>query len=267
MLINTRNKQFLVFIGCLLLSFIAGMLFCTTKNVATENDLYAIGIKHKSDKIHHHGYYRFYSMFLPRNIDSILEIGIADKHSLPLWLEYFPTAFVYGIDINLAETGTRYKVFKADQSNLQNLIAVRQQINKPVNVIIDDGSHIPEHQILSFAYLFANLLSDGGVYIIEDIECGYWKRGDIYNYKTSYGPFNAMNLVNIFNHIIHLLNREYISAADQASINNMLPTYIDIALINSISTITFGQNCIIIKKKTPHEYKFVNRKYRYAENL
>ena len=41
---------------------------------------------------------------------------------------------------------------------------------KKVELIVDDGSHVPEHQILSFNFLFKNLLSPGSTYIIEDIE-------------------------------------------------------------------------------------------------
>ena len=33
--------------------------------------------------------------------------------------------------------------------------------------------------------------------------------------------------------------------------------------IDAISTITFGQNCIIIKKKEEYEYLYNNREYRF----
>ena len=42
------------------------------------------------------------------------------------------------------------------------------------DVIIDDGSHIPWHQIFTLETIFDTFLKDGGVYIIEDIETSYW---------------------------------------------------------------------------------------------
>ena len=38
-------------------------------------------------------------------------------------------------------------------------------------------------------------------------------------------------------------------------------------IVDQISTITFGQNCIIIKKKEIFEYKYVNRKYRFPKMI
>ena len=50
-----------------------------------DNDLYAAGIKYKTDKLTHHGYHRFYDFLLKpyknKNI-KMLEVGIDDKKSL-----------------------------------------------------------------------------------------------------------------------------------------------------------------------------------------
>jgi len=40
-----------------------------------------------------------------------------------------------------------------------------------VEIIIDDGSHRADHQIISFKHLFHNNLLSGGVYAIEDCHC------------------------------------------------------------------------------------------------
>ena len=47
---------------------------------------------------------------------------------------------------------------------------------KKFDVIIDDGSHIPWHQIFTLETMFDTFLKDGGVYIIEDMETSYWDR-------------------------------------------------------------------------------------------
>jgi len=51
---------------------------------------------------------------------------------------------------------------------------VVSKIKHPVCFINDDGSHVPEHQLFSFDYLFHELLMPGGTYIIEDVETSYW---------------------------------------------------------------------------------------------
>jgi hypothetical protein len=90
-------------------------------------------------------------------------------------LEYFPHSYIYGIDINEKKKGERYEILKADQSSTQQLRSVvEKSIHHPIFFIIDDGSHVPEHQISSFDYLFQEVLMPGGTYIIEDIETSYW---------------------------------------------------------------------------------------------
>lgn len=81
----------------------------------------------------------------------MLEIGVDRSHSLHMWLEYYPAAFIYGIDINISSSGERYRIFKADQSQprvLQRI--VESELKHPLFLILDDGSHIPEHQVTSF---------------------------------------------------------------------------------------------------------------------
>ena len=60
-----------------------------------------------------------------------------------------------------------------------------------------------------------------------------------------YGHNHKLNLINIFQNMLHLINREFINTNN---INNIKSEFIPIEIIDSISTITFGQNCIIIQK-------------------
>jgi hypothetical protein len=41
------------------------------------------------------------------------------------------------------------------------------------DIVIDDGSHLPRHQLVSFCALFP-FVRPGGLYIIEDIESSYY---------------------------------------------------------------------------------------------
>jgi len=136
------------------------------------NRMYELGVKYDTDKITHHRYDTSFDMFLSGMYDtsgSMLEIGIDNGKSLKMWLELFPNAHIYGMDINQGYSGERYTVMRGDQSKSADLHTVYSTIQENnVFFINDDGSHIPEHQLLTFNTLFP-ALREGGVYIIEDI--------------------------------------------------------------------------------------------------
>lgn len=110
---------------------------------------------------------------------TMIEIGVQHGGSLQMWKRYLhPGSTVVGIDIYAAckkyeEDGIR--IFIGDQSDHDFLASVIAEIG-PVDYILDDGSHIPHHQIASFDYLFRNGLKDGGVYLCEDCHTSYWPR-------------------------------------------------------------------------------------------
>jgi hypothetical protein len=163
-------------------------------------------------------------------------------------------------------SGDRFTIFKYDQSNKQHLNELINKIGyKELDFILDDGSHIPEHQIMSFNILF-DLVKDGGIYIIEDIETSYWKNGGLYGYNTNYGYKHDMNINNVFSKVLHLMNKEFINENDYLELTKDFH-YILQKNIDAISTITFCQNCIIIKKKQEYEYMYNNREYRFENRI
>lgn len=125
-------------------------------------------------------YYERYLAPLRDKRITILEIGIGGHHvaeggeSLRMWRDYFPRALIYGIDIfdKRAVEEQRIRVFQGDQSDERFLGEVVSQTG-PLDVIIDDGSHVNEHVITSFRYLFPHL-KEGGLYFIEDLQSSYW---------------------------------------------------------------------------------------------
>ena len=123
---------------------------------------------------------------------NVLEIGIGTKNvmshivgnhyvpgaSLRSWKEYFTNAQIFGLDIDKSVLfeDDRIKCFYADQSSAQSLDEAITKIHeftkeKDINfdIILDDGSHIKEHMILSYLSL-NKYLKTGGIYIIEDIK-------------------------------------------------------------------------------------------------
>jgi spermidine synthase len=202
-----------------------------------------------TDKVQYHGYHYFYPRFLESFREEsfrMLEIGYGDGESAKAWLEYFPNAEIMVMDIDVTRIDGRLKVMKADQSNISDLQTVAGFIKK-AKFIIDDGSHHPVHQLETFEYFFRNLLEPGGVYIIEDIECSYWNpKETIYGYQVGY-----FSLMDHLKNYVDIINHEYTGK------NNDL----------GISSVTFGQNCVVITKRTEKEEEYFNRTYRFEWKL
>lgn len=230
--------------------------------------MYALGKIHYTDKIHHHGYNRFYEDYLNKYRNkqfNFLEIGMDYGESMKLWRDYFKSANIYGLEIQQEYKEGRINVIKGDQSNLTDLKNLVKITNK-CDVILDDGSHVPEHQLISFNYLFEKCLSEGGVYIIEDIETSYWKKGNLYGYPIKSGPNSSNNIVNIFKDILPIVNREFLVESEKEKLYNN--KYINKFALDNISSINFGMNCIIIKKMSKFEKnKFFDRSYRFKKFL
>ena len=213
-----------------------------------------LGETYNTDKVTHHHYDECYASYLEKFEDkktSILEIGLEPgwgKASLCLWLDLFPNMYIYGLDRGTPdEESERYSIFQCDQSNISDLKRCKEKINHPVSIIIDDGSHIPEHQLLSFNELFP-LLEVGGVYVIEDIETSYWTKEGLYGYETRYGKGHPKSIVEIFKNAVDGVNVEF-SLSTEGEVEHQ----------KQIGSITFAQNCIIITKR---EYEY--RAYRFG---
>ena len=131
-----------------------------------------------------HGYLPFYARYLGpirmrRNV--VVEIGVGNYESpvpggsLKLWRDYFPRSVVAGVDIapKVVELGSRVRFFQADQSSADDLAGVVDALGGRLDVVIDDGSHVGEHQWTSFRALFP-AVAPGGWYVLEDLSTSYW---------------------------------------------------------------------------------------------
>lgn len=125
-----------------------------------------------TDKNSTHSYGDLYELlFTPikDKVKNLLEIGVYSGASVQVWSEYFPHAHIDGVDITLANLkfgidNPRITFHQADGT----IEETAKMLNQKYDVIIDDGSHYPEHQISSFE-VFAPYLEPGGIYVIEDI--------------------------------------------------------------------------------------------------
>jgi FkbM family methyltransferase len=152
------------------------------KNI-NSNSLESLCIKYNSDKVDNfHTYkginycniYEKYFYQIKYKVTKFVEIGIKDACSLKMWKEYFPNAIIYGIDIDpkcKQYEEDRIKCFIGDQNDEKFLLNIKDIIGD-YDILLDDGSHITEHQIKSFDILYENCRNNG-YYIIEDLKCSY----------------------------------------------------------------------------------------------
>jgi predicted O-methyltransferase YrrM len=176
-----------------------------------------LGELNYSDRVEHGYTYLYDEIFAPyRYKDTrVLEIGYARGRGTRMLAEFFPRGTVHSFDIepNMQHYGNltkelkkRIKLYKGDQSDPESIQAVLQQVyDGPKNaakrgyrqfdLIIDDGSHRPEHQQISFEKLWPEVVA-GGLYIIEDFH-PFYKEGQ---HKTVSWLFDMVHKLNKWGH-------------------------------------------------------------------
>src|ERR1700755_181033 len=181
---------------------------------------------------------------------TILEIGVQNGGSLEIWASYFDKArAIVGVDIDpgcgaLKYDDPRISVITGDAK----LNDTRESIEKKsssFDIVIDDGSHMSKDVIATFLSLFP-LLAPTGIYIIEDLQCSYWKEfgGELF------APYSA---ISFFKTLVDTTNQEHWSLdrpaaallrpfADQVGIE--LP----MTHLEQIESVTFLNSMCMVRK-------------------
>lgn len=143
-----------------------------------------LGSKYGTDKRkRRHNYLEVYErLFESKQIEHLLEMGVHRMYSHKLWLEYFPKAHIYGLDIReynstdipsvIARENPMFHLASVDCGDKEELCAWADEQSVQFDVIIDDASHLSSHQIVAYETLWG-YVSPGGYYIVEDIHCAY----------------------------------------------------------------------------------------------
>jgi hypothetical protein len=176
----------------------------------------------------------------------LLEIGVggyADRiggESLNAWQCYFPFATVVACDIKDKKqlAAPRTRIYQLDQSSTGQLEDLRRK-ELAFDIIIDDGSHLSAHQILTFRELFP-ALKPGGLYIIEDVQTSYWSFDGWDGAPVTSADFQR-TCVGYFLRLASYINRAEFTSEEGLNID----------LLNAskhVRQIIFEHNLIIIKK-------------------
>ncbi|MGD9958499.1 hypothetical protein [Nocardioides sp.] len=206
-------------------------------------DLTELAREFKTDKARIHRYTPHYERHLHHlrgTRFAMLEIGIGGYAkqgkggaSLRMWKHFFPKAQIIGLDIQdksfVDERRiTTYQGSQVDEEVLRQIVADAGGLE----VVVDDGSHRPEHIRETFRILFP-LLAERGVYAIEDTQTSYWP--EFGGSEDRHDPTTTMALVK---DLIDGLNyEEYVDEAYQ-------PTYTDLHVV----AVHCYHNLVIIQK-------------------
>lgn len=141
-----------------------------------------------------HGFSDFYnSYFVKYKNPKILEIGLYNCKDVYAINEFYDgKCEIYGIDIDDTRCAPKmavspnYHYTHLDQSNRDELVSfTNSDICKDgFDIIIDDGSHLWYHQMLTLAYM-SKLVRKGGIYILEDLHTSLPNYGASFTDRTA----------------------------------------------------------------------------------
>ena len=142
-------------------------------------------------------YERVFARFVGKGI-TLVEVGVADGASLQLWKAYFQNARVIGVDIDprLRELSTLgVEIMIGDQASPEFWDQFYKTVG-PIDVLIDDGGHTNEQQIVTVTHALANV-RDEGVILVEDVHTSY---------QSEYLNPSRSSFVNFAKHLVDCVN-------------------------------------------------------------
>lgn len=185
----------------------------------------------------------------------LLEIGVQNGGSLEIWPRYFPNSeLILGCDIDTACSGLVFDDQKiavvigdANTDEIERKIVTK---SATFDIIIDDGSHTSSDIVRSFARYFPHL-SDGGVYIAEDLHCSYWQ-------EFEGGLYDPLSSMSFFKRLLDVVNHEHwglprFRADALATFSDRYKIVFGEASLASIHSVEFLNSLCIVTKRPSQE--------------
>lgn len=152
-----------------------------------------------SDKHFWHRYSAFYRRHFAAlgTVRAVLEFGVLHGASIAWLRRLFPDATIVGIDVLPprpdwpAGPGIRY--VQADQGDRPGLMRALADLPDGVDLVIEDASHVPAHQVATLACAFPKLRA-GGLYVLEDLHTSLPEH-PLARAQAAPGLANALHLV------------------------------------------------------------------------
>lgn len=143
-------------------------------------DVYKLFSESKNYSRKHKKYFNVYDNIFSHYKDkkiTFVEVGLLDGGSLLIWRKYFgPNARIIGIDINkdckkFEEDG--FEIFIGSQSDPLFWDSFFKEVGN-VDIILDDGGHTNEQQIITTLKCIP-YIKDDGIHVVEDTHTSYQK--------------------------------------------------------------------------------------------
>jgi uncharacterized coiled-coil protein SlyX len=213
--------------------------------------LYATRAGKVSDKwsIYIHEYSRLFSPYRHRRL-RLLEIGVQNGGSLDIWAAFFAQAeALVGCDIDplcatLKPADPRISIVVGDVNHAgteERILAKAASFE----IVIDDGSHRSGDICRAFGRYFPRLEA-GGLYVVEDLHCSYWK-----NFEGGlFAPFSSMAF---FKRLADVPNQEHwgvpLSATDVlAGFFRYHGFSLDAATLTQVHSVEFINSMCVVRK-------------------
>ncbi len=190
-----------------------------------------------------------------------LEIGVQNGGSLEIWSKFFTNAQkLVGCDINpdcarLVYEDPRIAVVVGDANSdaVQSMVSLHAP---ELDVIIDDGSHRSSDIVKSFGR-YLPYLSDGGVFVVEDLHCSYWA-------EYEGGLFDPFSSITFFKRLADIVNHEHWGVAKSRSdiLRGFFLKYdfqINEDVLTHIHSIEFVNSMCVIRKEAPQNNSLGSR--------
>lgn len=121
-------------------------------------------------------YDHLFSKYIGKNI-TFVEIGVLDGGSLHMWRDLFgPQARIIGIDLNPAAKkweNSGFEIYIGNQASSNFWSSFYEHVGD-IDILLDDGGHTYEQQIVTVDSSLKNV-SDDGLIVIEDTHTSYMK--------------------------------------------------------------------------------------------
>jgi hypothetical protein len=197
-------------------------------------------------------YDRLFSPYRDRPV-RMLEIGIQNGGSLEIWSKFFPRAEkIVGCDIDQACAKLCYEYPRiavvVGDANAEESKRKILDHSSNFDLIVDDGSHASFDIVCSFAHYFSHL-NDGGLYVAEDLHCGYWQQFDG-------GLFHPCSSIAFFKRLADIVNHEHWGVKKTRdtllqTFSDQYGAHFDEEVLSHIHSIEFVNSICVVKKMPP----------------
>lgn len=177
-------------------------------------------------------YEKWFSPYRGKDI-VFVEVGVQNGGSAQMWKHYFgKDAKIIGIDINpackqLEQEGIAIEI--GSQEDEKFWAAFKEKYPR-VDILLDDGGHKMNQQIVTFREMFPHI-KDGGLYMCEDCHTSYWQ-------DFGGGLHNPASFIEFSKKLIDEINAFHTKGA-------LSPTYTTI----NAGGIHFYDSMVVVEKK------------------